>query len=1056
MTARRRLAASAKTSPRQWGGIALLTALLIGGCTASSQLDTHPADSSVEKKTVPEQVATPVDTTDKVVPSDTLPSSNAVDTRMKVVVDSLRRSDPSLENDPYFNPVASTHSDSSSSDMRTSASETLLKPGTPASPFGTTASSTSDSTSAIPDSGAVNDSLTASTDSLTADSLTKSAPKQEESDLDTSIVYSGDDIRFDVQKHASTITGNAKIIYKDMTLTAHEILVDWNKNLMTATPAYDTLYTDSTNTVIDTIEVRGMPTFIQGGQTMTGTLMRVNMKTKEGYVEGGRTDYGDGYYHGIQIQKVSDEVLYVKDGAFTSCDLEHPHYSFTGSQMKMIYKERVVGKPVVLRFGDVPVFFIPFGVFSIKPGRHSGILIPTYGDDSRRGRHLRNLGYYWAASEYWDLETTLDFYEKAGVLVRSNFVYNKRYLMSGGVSGSYSDQTISGARSTSWDLRVRHNQNIDQYTKLRVDGTFVSGKNHSDEYYDDPTRRLKQNIRSNATLTKSWPTSGASMSLNLSHTQNLVTEENSQTLPSFSFRLGTKNLFPSEQKRKSTDKSLLYEPPSPRKKPGAGDATNRDKPEERWYNSITWSYSNRFENRRDESRDGSSTDLSLPLEETYRSGVTHSLSLNAPQKLFKYFNLTPSIRYNEDWFNERRDYYYNANGLIRSRQERGFFQRRTLSSSMTANTKLYGFFNINRGSVQAVRHVLTPSVSLSFRPDYSDKEWGYYEEVERTLVDTNGVATTYSGKYDRYSGSIFGGTSSGKQLSIGTSLNNLFQMKRVKINQDGEEEEIKNDLFTYNLSTNYNFAADSMKFGRISGSFRADPISGKNAIGPLDRMNIQVTTTHSFYQYDQEAGREVDRFYWDESGHGLNVVRMTNFETSSSFSLSGKSPFGRFYNQQKPAATAPQDEEEPDSTLTDEDPEMAQIREDLDDRFKDPVDRIARTTSGKPWRVQGSIRYNLAMNNPIAPKETIRLQGSFTLQLTTNWQFQYSTSLDLQNREVVGSNLIIKRDLHCWEGSLRWSPQGIGQGFFLRIGIKSPTLRDVKIEQQRGRGSLGF
>ncbi|MCB2199797.1 hypothetical protein KQI63_10345 [bacterium] len=1062
---------STQPSPRMMGMVALLMALLLAGCTASSQMDTttEKADSSTPVVEQPPASAdAPIKVTkeeafqaavDSVRASDSTlaadpyfrtaqPSeTGTLDPKLKAAMDSLRSADSTVAGGPYFG--GGRKEAPKRPDTEVSGQDSTRP--TLASPFG----SLEDQQTLL-----LSDSTSSSTDSTgaIADSL-KAVPEEEESDLDTSIVYSGDDIRFDVVNHSSIIRGNAKLIYKDMTLTANEIVIDWNNNLMTARPAWDTLYTDSTNTEIDTIKAIGMPSFKQGGQNMFGTMMRVNMKTKEGYVEGGRTEYGDGYYLGDQIQKVSDEVLYVHDGAFTSCDLEeHQHYKFTGSQMKMIYKERVVGKPIVLRFGDVPVFALPFGVFSIKPGRHSGVLIPTYGDDARRGRHLRNLGYYYAESDNWDVQSTLDFYEKAGILLKSSLVYKKRYAYSGGVSGSYSDQTTSGNRSTSWDTKIRHNQDIDQYTRLRVNATFISGKNHTDEYYDDPTRRLKQDIRSNATLTKSFPSNGGSMSLNLSHTQNLVTKVNSQTLPSFSYRMGSKNLFPSEQKKKSTDKSLLYEPPTPREKPSSG-STERDRDTDKWYNSITYNYSNRFENKRDETRPGNSSDLTIPLEETYQSGLTHSVSVNAPQKLFKYFNLTPSISYREDWFNERRDYYFATDSTLSSVQERGFFQRRTFSSSLTANTKLYGFFGINRGTVQAVRHVMTPSLSFRFAPDFSDPAWGYYEKLSNSVTDTAGVTRTYSEEGDRYRGSIFGSTSARKQLTLGMNLNNLFQMKRVKLGEDGEEEELKNDLFTYNLSTNYNFAADSMRFGRLSGSFRADPITGKNSIGPLDRVNIQVSTTHSFYQYLQEKdenGRkigEVDRFYWDQTGHGLNVVRLTSFETSSSFSLSGKSPFVR---ERKEAPPPDLEEDDADSLLSDEDRELNEIRNDLDDRFKDPIDRVARTSSGKPWRIGGSIRYNLSMNDPIEPQETIRLQGNFTVQLTPNWQFQYSTSLDLQNREVVGSNLIIKRDLHCWEGSLRWSPQGIGQGFFLRIGIKSPTLRDVKIEQQRGRGSLGF
>jgi len=962
-------------------------------------------------------------------PADTA----ALNPRFLEAVDSLRSTDSTIARSRYFAPVGKQ------GDLDTSATK-LQRP--------VFADSTSRAWADSARRAGLARLQPISIDSVRGDSLqadTTKAKEKEESDLDTSIVYGGDEIRFDVAKRSSVMLGRAKIVYKDMTLTAHKIVVDWENNLMTATPELDTLYTDSTNSVIDSVVIKGMPTFVQGGQTMTGMLMRVNMKNREGYVEEGRTEYGDGFYVGKDIQKVSDEVLYVHDGAFTTCDLPNPHYKFTGSEMKMIYKDKVVGKPVVMRFGDVPVFALPFGVFSVKPGRHSGVLVPTYGDDSRRGRHLRNLGYYWAASEYWDLQSTLDFYEKAGVLLRSSLAYKKRYMMDGGVSGSYSDQSVSGNRSTSWDLRVRHNQDIDQYTKLRVDGNFISGENHSQEYYDNPAQRLKQDIRSNATLTKSWPSSGASMSLNLSHQQNLVTKQNSQTLPRFTFRLGTKNLFPSEQKKKSADKNLLYAPPEARQKPGS---VKKEKVEEKWYNQITWSYSNEFKNLRKESRDGSPTDLSLPLKETYQTGLTHNLSTNAPQRLFKYFNLTPSIRFTEDWFNERRSWYVDDNGQAKSVQERGFFARHTFSSSMNLNTKLYGFFPINHWSVEAVRHVMTPSMSFTYRPDFSDPEWGYYQTFQRSFQDSTGTETV-SYKRDRYDGGVLGGTARGKSLSLGMSLGNLFQMKRIKVNEKGDEEEIKNELFTYNLSTSYNFAADSLRFSRMSSSFRADPINGKNAIGPLERVNIQFSTTHSFYQYDPEAKREVNKFYWDQPGHGLNVIRMTRFETSSTFSMSGSNPFVR---QRQAPPTAPVDTVATDTTGED----LGDIRNDLEQRFKDPANQVQKMKGGKPWRLQGGIRYQLSMNNPMDPQETIRVNGNLTVQLTKNWQFQYSTTLDLQNRRVVSGDVIIRRDLHCWEGSFRWSPQGIGQGFYLRIGIKAPQLRDIKLEQQRGRGALNF
>ncbi len=850
-------------------------------------------------------------------------------------------------------------------------------------------------------------------------------------DLDTTIHYRAERIDFDVRTRRTLLTGKAKIEYEDMTLEAHRIEVDWDHNLMTATPGRDTVWADSARGLIDSVRIFEPPTFTQGNQTMTGDLMRVNIKTKQGYLVGGRTRYEEGYYYGHDIQKVTDKILYIRNGSFTSCDLPEPHYSFTGSEMEMIYKDKVVGKPVVLRFGKVPVFALPFGVFSTKPGRHSGLIVPTYGDNSTQGRHLRNLGYYWAASDYFDARATLDFYEKLGILMRGDLTYRKRYTMNGGVSGSMVNQSVAGGgRKRRWDLRVKHNQDINPYTRLRMDGTFVSDGSYYNDVSNNADRRVDQKVRSNATLTRTWPGSRSSFSLNLSHEQNLLTGENAQTLPSMSFRLGAAPLFPGSSQRKKREKNVIYEPPRPPEERGEVEE------EDRWYNSLTMSYSNRLMNRRSEERVGGSYSdpTSGTLAEEYRSGITHSVGFNAPQKALRYINLTPSLSYREDWFNERRRYFADSSGAVHDEQERGFFQRRTFSSSLSANTKVYGYFNLNLGSLRTIRHVVSPQISFTYRPDFSLPAWGLYQEVKLPGGDIV--------RRDRYAGSIFGGSPKGKQMRIGMSLGNLFQMKRVTMDEEGEEKELKTDLFTYNLNTSYNFAADSLRFAPLTASFRAEPIRRGSKLGWLERLSLDVATTHSFYQWDPEAGRTVDRFYWEQPGHEANLLRLTNFSTTSSFTLSGASPFA-----ERRAAEAEAD------TIESELEGVPEVRRDLGARFADP----SQQPTGRrdtPWDLTGRLRYNLRMQDPMNPVETITVNGNINVRLTRKWRFTYSTGFDLKTRDVISSSLRIHRDLHCWEGTFTWNPRGIGQGFYLRIGIKASQLKDVKLEQRRGRGTL--
>lgn len=896
----------------------------------------------------------------------------------------------------------------------------------------------------LPDSANVVSPDSTVADSLISDSLETVGEEKEDVQADTSIDYKAEDIHFDVVHRITTLTGNASISYQSMKLDAHKIVVNWDNDLMTATSTNDTIWTDTTNTEIDTIRVIGTPTFVEKNQTMTGEKIRVNMETKQGYVVGGRTQYDEGYYHGHEIQKVTDKVLYVHDGRFTTCDQDCPHYKFTGNKMKMVHKEKVVGKPVVLRFGDVPVFALPYAIFSLKPGRHSGIIIPTYGDRGERGRNLRDFGYYFAFSDYWDAKVRMDFFEKAGMLFKGDFKYNVRYKMNGAISGSFDNQVTTGSsgRKADWDLHFNHNQDINPTLKIRAKGTFVSQGGYYQSYSDNPGVRLNKKINSNATITKTWPGTSTRLSVNLSHEQNLETEANKQTLPNASLSFGTKNLFPSERDKRGKEKNIIYSPPEPRQE-GVED---EEEDEDRWYNTITYSYNAKLKNLRDESPVLTST-AGDEMKETFTSGIRHTVGLNAPQKIMKYFTFNPRFSYTEDWVNERRVYSLNSEDNVVNEQERGFFQRRTFTTGVNTNTKFYGYFNINRFGVNVIRHVVTPSVGFSYRPDFSvGDDWGYYQELYKE--DGSRI------RLDRYAGSTFGGTPRNRQLSMNFSLSNLFQMKRIKVNEEGEEEEIKTDLFTYNLSTNFDFAKDSLNWGNLSSNFRASPITTKNRIGPLEQMSVDFNMTHSFYQYSDYVDNNgiqrrgiMDKFYWEEPGHGLNVLRMTGFSANSSFTFSGASPFVKKSQKRDQKGTVGRRAGPGDGFDTEDD--LPPVDTDFENRFSNP-DVYGGAGTGKPWRVSANLRYNLSMNDPQKSSETLRLTGSTTVNLTKNWSVSYSSGVDLITRYLTGASLTLKRDLHCWQGSLSWSPVGFNQGFWLLISVKAPQLKDVKLEQRRG------
>jgi len=678
--------------------------------------------------------------------------------------------------------------------------------------------------------------------------------EEQPSDVDTTIYYEALIIDNDLAARKSYFIGNASVKYKDIILKAGKISLDWDKKLILAEAIADThwvktdsLGTDSTMT----IEMTGEPVLVESGTTMTGLKMEYNYETEKGRVIRGRSDVEGGKYVGSQIKRVGRNQYNVSHSTYTTCDIDSsPHFHFEARRMKMIPNDKVIAKPIVLKLGNIPVFALPFAIFPHKSGRHSGILIPRYGQSATEGRFLRELGYYWAPNDYFDAKGTVDFFEKSGFLFRAGANYAVRYKLNGRISGSFTRKNYqTGTRDRRWDLTFRHSQELSPTSRISASGTFVSNNTFYKEYSTNLNTRLNRELRSNATYTKSWPKQKLSLSINLSHTHDLQDDLQTFTLPQFAFRKGQTQVF------------------KPKKKGG--------RRESRWYQSLYFSYSSNLTNSgrqllKTVPRDTTYLDENGEwVTETYPDQIKEwsnsrklahvaNLSLNSPKKFFGWLSVNQSMSINEDWFDETYDYYYDdETGNVEKESVGGFAARHTFRYNASANTKAYGVFPLSFGDIQSFRHVMTPSITASWSPDFSDEEWGYYEYVE---------TPTGTVKKDKF-GSGTPGVGGGK---IGFSLRNLFQMKKGK----GDKAK-KIDLFNVDLNTNYNMRAERNKLSDLRTSLTANPSR---------TMSISASTSHSFYDYDYEDRRAGEDFTF-ENGH---LPRLTNLRFNMRFRLQGK------------------------------------------------------------------------------------------------------------------------------------------------------------------------
>jgi len=573
----------------------------------------------------------------------------------------------------------------------------ITETDTPLSQDSTANASLTDSL-AVPDTTAVADTTTMALDSI------PSGPVMSQD----SINYRGDFLEFFVKERIIRITGNSVVRQQSVVLKADKVDYDIPRRVVVATAREETV---DDSTVVTPLSL------VDNTEEIYGTKLVFNTDTKRGLIEGAKTQYEQSYYSGSDLFKEEDKVFYVENGSLTSCDLEEPHFHFQTKKMKLIHNDRAIARPVVFYIETLPVMVIPYYVFPLKRGRHSGILPVKLGNFERGSRYVGNLGYYWAASEYWDVQGSLDFFENTGYTMNGAFRYNKRYAYSGqlniSIAQKSSEAAFSESRSQEWTMSGNHAQTLPYDISFQAAGTYVSTKNYFSDYSTNPDERLNRNVTSKANFNKKF--GNTSLSWSFQHINNLDANSKSSQIPSGSFSMPSFQPF------------------------GSGPEVDGVlKP--KWYNKLYFSYRNSFGyfTNRQNLGDTAHTRKDFGV-------IDHSISLTGSQNI-SYFAFGPRVSLTETWYYIPETDQSRAAGIAADA-----YRRASIAAGIGVNTTIYGTFNFNRLGLLAMRHVLTPSVSFSWSPAVTQ-----HDDVK-----------TFTGR----------GSGGAKSKSISLSLTQLFQAK---------------------------------------------------------------------------------------------------------------------------------------------------------------------------------------------------------------------------------------------------------------------------------------
>jgi len=839
----------------------------------------------------------------------------------------------------------------------------------------------------------IKDSLTINkTDSIARDSL-----KKGENDFDALVEYKADGkITINNSQNKIYMYQKAQVKYKDIELTADYIELNRDSNLIHATGRQD-----STGTIA------GKPIFKQGDQEFEADEIRYNYLTKKGIVYGVVTEQEGGFIHSGKTKLVNDSTYNLKDGKYTTCDAEHPHFYLQMTKAKVLSNKKIVTGPAYLVVEDMPIYFlfIPFGFFPNSPKYSSGFLMPTYGDEINRGFFLRDLGYYWAANDYFDLALRGDIFSKGsrGIKVHTN--YRLRYKFSGGFDFNYYKNVFGDKGLPDYkvqnDYALTWNHSVD--SKATPNSTFSASVNFSTSQYDQnnaTTNSFNQNNanyltntkQSSVAYTRRWENTPFSMSANLRHSQNSRDTTISLTLPQMTFNVN--RLYPFKSK----------------------NSTGTDK----WYQKIGMSYSFDMQNTINTKE---YLLLNSNLTKDWQNGIKQSIPVSTSFKALKYITVSPSFNYNERWYTQqiRKAYDPVRKMVVVTDTIFGFTRDFDYAVSVGASTKVYGDFIVRnpKSNIKQIRHLMTPSLSFSMQPDFSNPGYGMYGNIE--YFDDKGMPVSL--RYPYHEGAIYGTAGAGRSGSIGFNVNNTLEMKMLNTNDTLSKEKYKKVKLLDQLSfaTSYNLAADSLNLSNFN-------LSARTRVADVDINMGAIMDPYVF-----ENGHLIN-VYEFERNH--KIARLTSANLSFGYAFKSKSKED-LKKQLQPTGKDGKPGEKPDDQKV------------IDDARKNYPGIPEYADFELPWdfRFDYSLRYSRP--DPAAKptiNQTVEFNGN--IKLTKGWQVGFSSGLDIQKMEVSFTQFNIFRDLHCFQMSLNVVPFGYRQSFSFTLRATAAMLQDLKFSKQ--------
>ncbi|HTN06228.1 putative LPS assembly protein LptD [Agriterribacter sp.] len=832
--------------------------------------------------------------------------------------------------------------------------------------------------------------------------------KMSKDSIDAPVEYEAkDSMVLDVTAQKLYLYGETGVKYKDVDLKAPEIVFDQQTNMVKARMKLDTAG-----------KILGQATLVQGDMTTVNDSLEFNFKTQKGLTHSSYFQQSELYNYAQVVKKVDAQTIYAFKGRFTTCNLDTPHFAFRARKIKYISKKMAVTGPVGVEFENVPVLpiILPFGMFPLQQGRHSGFLPPQFTVTDGFGLGLEGLGYYKVINDNFDITTRADIYSYGSWRLNLSPTYRVRYRYNGSLNFSYQNthQGFKGdadyAKNKSFFLTWSHrmdskarpgvnfsasvNAGSSSYTKYLPTNAIIDQSNGAGGSYSQPQSFANQ-LSSSISYQKTWIGKPYNLSVNLNHNQNNNTSVVNLNLPDINFNVNT-----------------LY-PFQPQEIAGSG----------KWYYKLGIGYTGSARGIT------SFVDTSFTFKQmidTFQWGAQHNIPISLALPQLGSIQISPGFSYQERMYSQKLfRTWNNQTNKVDSTVSKGFYSARDISMSVSFSTAMFGTLNMKdkNAKVQAIRHVMRPQMSIGYKPDLSKS---YYVN---TQTDTSGRRRMLS----QYDGGVYGPFGYGRSGSIGFGIDNFLEMK-VRDKPDSTREEEGDGLKKvklidgFGITGSYNLLADSFKLSTFN-------LYARSTL--FDKINITASANIDPYLIDS-MGFRINKYAWQDNK--VSLGRFTNGSLSVSTSFKSREK-----DKDKKAAKNELQYDNYDNLTADE------IEQQMDYVRRNPSEFVDFNI---PWSI--NLSYSLSFSNVLRrdysgfdTRLTSSAQFNGDFSLTEKWKVGANGYFDFQTLKIPSFSMFISREMHCWQMSINVTPFGLWRSFNISIYPKSGMLRDLKINRTR-------